>query len=68
MTIHEIAIATARNLESDPVYMSLATKYENNPDSLTDAELSKMIDIAESVMPSFEEWSIMTELGFFEDD
>lgn len=68
MTNHEIAIATARTLESDPAYMSLAMRYENNPNSLTDAELSKMIDMAESVMPSFDEWAIMTELGFFDDD
>lgn len=68
MTNHEMAIATARNLESNPVYMTLVMKYEKNPESLTDKEFQMMMDIADAVMPSFEEWSLLTDLGFLEDD
>lgn len=68
MTNNEIAIATCRNLESNPVYMTLVTKYEQNPNSLTDEEFRMMMDIADAAMPSFEEWSLLTELGFIEDD
>ncbi len=68
MTNHEMAIATARNLESNPVYMSLVTRYDEDPNSLSDEEFRMMMDIADAAMPSFEEWSLLTELGFFEDD
>jgi hypothetical protein len=68
MTNHEMAIATARNLESNPVYMNLAMRYDEDPNSLTDKELQMMVDLADAAMPSFEEWSLLTDLGFFEDD
>lgn len=68
MTNHEIAIATCRTLESNPVYMTLVTRYEQDPNSLTDKEFRLMMDIADAAMPSFEEWSLFTDLGFFEDD
>ena len=68
MTNHEMAIATARNLESNPVYMNLVTRYDEDPNSLTDKELQMMVDLADAAMPSFEEWSLLTDLGFFEDD
>lgn len=68
MTNHELALAVCHNLESDPVYMSLVTKYEQNPNSLSDAEFRKMMDLADAAMPSIEEWSLLTELGFLEDD
>lgn len=68
MTNHEMALAVAHNLESNPVYMSLVTRYEENPNSLTDKEFRMMMDLADAAMPSFEEWSLMHDLGFFEDD
>lgn len=68
MTNHEMAIAIARNLESNPVYMDLAMRYDDDPNSLTDKELQMMVDIADAAMPSLEEWSLLDELGFFEDD
>ena len=68
MTHHEMATAIARNLESNPIYMNLVTRYDENPNSLSDAEFRKMMDLADAAMPSFEEWSLLNELGFFEDD
>lgn len=68
MTNNEIILAACRTAESDPVYMSLVTRYDNDPDSLTPAELSMMLDLADAAMPSFEEWSLLTELGFIDDD
>jgi len=68
MTNHEMAITVASNLESNPVYMALITRYENNPESLTPKEIDLMFSLAESMMPSFEEMSLLNELGFFDED
>ena len=68
MTNHEIAISACRNLESNPVYMNLVTRYEQDPNSLSDKEFRMMMDLADAAMPSFEEWSLLTELGFIDDD
>jgi hypothetical protein len=68
MTNHEIAINACRNLESNPVYMNLVTRYEQDPNSLSDKEFRMMMDLADAAMPSFEEWSLLTELGFIDDD
>ena len=68
MTNHEMAIAVASNLESNPVYMTLVTRYEQNPNSLSDKEFRMMMDIVDAAMPLFEEWSLLNELGFFENN